>query len=189
MLGKDEQISALMDSELKDKQMLNSLVSDSSRHMKWQRYHLMRDVIRGDAPSVLNLDLSNSIASALEFEATHQMATDCNTTNNVATLSRKYMLPDWVRNMGQYAIAASVAVIAIIGVQQYQQSAQTREASMQQPLQMLHTIPIGGTVAPVSLQTSFNQDKNKLTKQQWLEQRKEIAAYLQDHQMQQRVSN
>lgn len=174
---KDEQISALMDSELQDDNVLESFIADDMTHNRWQRYHLIGDVMRGDAPQMLNLDLSADIAKALEDEPVHQVLED----NDV--LRAKKVLPQWLKPLGQYAIAASVAVVAILGVQHYQGQG---SASKDQPLPVFNTVPIGGTISPVSLQANFTHPKQQVTEQQWLEQRREIAAYLQDHQLQQR---
>jgi sigma-E factor negative regulatory protein RseA len=191
MVDKDEQLSALIDSELKDEHALQSLVCDSQGCQKWQRYHLVGDIMRGsDLASSLNLDLSDSIAKALEKEASYNAFAPANdsgveqTTESVSWL-KQLPVANWFKGVGQYAIAASVAVISILGVQHYQQSS-SQSANGSQPLQVLDTVPIGGTVAPVSLETHFS---NKLTQKQWLEQRKEIAAFLQDHQLQQRQDN
>ncbi|MFM2479490.1 sigma-E factor negative regulatory protein [Celerinatantimonas sp. MCCC 1A17872] len=194
MVDKDEQLSALIDSELKDEQALQALVCDEQGSQKWQRYHLVGDIMRGsDLPSSLNLDLSDSIAKALEQEASYNASMPANdsgveqTTEQVGWL-KQLPVANWFKGVGQYAIAASVAVMAILGVQHYQQ-AQSQPTNASQPLQVLDTVPIGGTVAPVSLQTHFSDNPDKLTEKQWLEQRKEIAAFLQDHQLQQRQEN
>lgn len=191
MVDKDEQLSALIDSELKDEHVLQSLVCDAQQGQKWQRYHLVGDIMRGgDLPSSLNLDLSDNIAQAIEQEASYNALAPANDSESETTTEqlgwvKQLPLANWFKGVGQYAIAASVAVMAILGVQHYQQS-QSQPANASQPLQVLDTVPIGGTVAPVSLQTHIS---NKLTEKQWLEQRKEIAAFLQDHQLQQRQDN
>ncbi|CAG9000484.1 MAG: Anti-sigma-E factor RseA [Candidatus Celerinatantimonas neptuna] len=177
---KDEQISALMDSELQDEKVLESFIADDMTHNRWQRYHLIGDVMRGDAPQMLNLDLSAGIAQALENEPAHEMSGD----NDISRMRKANRpVPQWLKPLGQYAIAASVAVIAILGVQHYQG---VGSSGKDQPLPVFNTVPIGGTISPVSLQANFIHPKQQLTEQQWLEQRREIAAYLQDHQLQQR---
>ncbi|MFM2480233.1 sigma-E factor negative regulatory protein [Celerinatantimonas sp. YJH-8] len=179
---RNEQISALIDNELTDEAMLNSLKSDGNARGQWQRYQLYGDVMRGEVAKTLDIDLSDRIALALEAEAPHQSGVKDN--NVVALPQRSKHRSKWLHSVGQYAIAASVAVMAIIGVQTYQ-SQSASQSDSQQPLPVFNTVPVGGTVSPVSLQTHLTREKS-MTEEQWLNQRKEIAAYLQDHQQQQR---
>jgi sigma-E factor negative regulatory protein RseA len=90
------------------------------------------------------------------------------------------------QQMGQYAIAASVAAAVIFGVQQYQGN----DGMPANPV--LNTIPVGGSATPVSVH--YPQEGNRATprqqglnEQQMQEQRERINAFLRDHQLQQRL--
>ncbi|MNT66045.1 Anti-sigma-E factor RseA [compost metagenome] len=90
------------------------------------------------------------------------------------------------QQVGQYAIAASVAAAVIFGVQQYQ----GQDGMPANPV--LNTIPVGGSATPVSVH--YPQDGNRATtrqqglnEQQMQEQRERINAFLRDHQLQQRL--
>ena len=75
----------------------------SSQHSvrgKWQRYHMISASMVG-AP-VDKMDLSVSISAAIDQEASH----------------RRNPLIDMAGSAGRFAIAASVAMVAILGVQQ-----------------------------------------------------------------------
>ncbi|MFQ1744665.1 sigma-E factor negative regulatory protein [Aeromonas veronii] len=193
-MANKEQISALMDGDLSDAEVLNELEMDSDLQATWGRYHLIGDAMRGDLPVNLQLDLSDSIMAALEDEPTILAPKPVETasvvqpvvapiktdSNNVVPLFRRVG-----QQLGQYAIAASVAAAVIFGVQQYQ----GQDGVPANPV--LNTIPIGGSAAPVSVhypqQDGARARQQGLTEQQMQEQRERINAFLRDHQLQQRL--
>jgi sigma-E factor negative regulatory protein RseA len=67
-MANKEQLSALMDGDLSDIEVLNELGTDPALQDTWSRYHLIGDAMRGDLPVNLQLDLSDSIMLALEDE-------------------------------------------------------------------------------------------------------------------------
>lgn len=192
-MANKEQISALMDGDLSDAEVLNELEMDSDLQDTWGRYHLIGDAMRGDLPVNLQLDLSDSIMAALEDEPTilapkpvetapvlQTVVAPVKTDSNVVPLFRRVG-----QQLGQYAIAASVAAAVIFGVQQYQ----GQDGVPANPV--LNTIPIGGSAAPVSVhypqQDGARARQQGLTEQQMQEQRERINAFLRDHQLQQRL--
>ncbi|CAJ1824700.1 transcriptional regulator [Aeromonas veronii] len=192
-MANKEQISALMDGDLSDAEVLNELEMDSDLQDTWGRYHLIGDAMRGDLPVNLQLDLSDSIMAALEDEPSilapkpvetapvlQPAVAPVKTDANVVPLFRRVGL-----QLGQYAIAASVAAAVIFGVQQYQ----GQDGVPANPV--LNTIPIGGSAAPVSVhypqQDGARARQQGLTEQQMQEQRERINAFLRDHQLQQRL--
>ncbi|EKP0301476.1 MULTISPECIES: sigma-E factor negative regulatory protein [Aeromonas] len=192
-MANKEQISALMDGDLSDAEVLNELEMDSDLQDTWGRYHLIGDAMRGDLPVNLQLDLSDSIMAALEDEPTilapkpvetapvlQPAVAPVKTDSNVVPLFRRVG-----QQLGQYAIAASVAAAVIFGVQQYQ----GQDGVPANPV--LNTIPIGGSAAPVSVhypqQEGARARQQGLTEQQMQEQRERINAFLRDHQLQQRL--
>ncbi|WP_421313528.1 RseA family anti-sigma factor [Aeromonas sp. 603404] len=192
-MANKEQISALMDGELSDAEVLNELEMDSDLQDTWGRYHLIGDAMRGDLPVNLQLDLSDSIMAALEDEPTilapkpvetapvlQPAVAPVKTDSSVVPLFRRVG-----QQLGQYAIAASVAAAVIFGVQQYQ----GQDGVPANPV--LNTIPIGGSAAPVSVhypqQDGARARQQGLTEQQMQEQRERINAFLRDHQLQQRL--
>ena len=192
-MANKEQISALMDGDLSDAEVLNELEMDSDLQDTWGRYHLIGDAMRGDLPVNLQLDLSDSIMAALEDEPTilapkpvetapvlQPAVAPVKTDSNVVPLFRRVG-----QQLGQYAIAASVAAAVIFGGQQYQ----GHDGVPANPV--LNTIPIGGSAAPVSVhypqQDGARARQQGLTEQQMQEQRERINAFLRDHQLQQRL--
>ena len=51
-----EQLSALMDGETLDSELLNELAHNPEMQKTWESYHLIRDSMRGDTPEVLHFD-------------------------------------------------------------------------------------------------------------------------------------
>ncbi|WP_421301163.1 sigma-E factor negative regulatory protein [Aeromonas veronii] len=192
-MANKEQISALMDGDLSDAEVLNELEMDSDLQDTWGRYHLIGDAMRGDLPVNLQLDLSDSIMAVLEDEPTilapkpvetapvlQPAVAPVKTDSNVVPLFRRVG-----QQLGQYAIAASVAAAVIFGVQHYQ----GQDGVPANPV--LNTIPIGGSAAPVSVhypqQDGARARQQGLTEQQMQQQRERINAFLRDHQLQQRL--
>ena len=183
-----EQLSALMDGDLSDVEVLNELGTDPALQDTWSRYHLIGDAMRGDLPVNLQLDLSDSIMLALEDEPAilapkpaQPAAPQVQPAGKVIPFVRRFG-----QQVGQYAIAASVAAAVIFGVQQYQ----GKDGVPTSPV--LNTIPVGGSAAPVSVH--YPQDGSRtgvrqqgLSEQQMQEQRERINAFLRDHQLQQRL--
>ena len=187
-MANKEQLSALMDGDLSEIEVLNELGTDPALQDTWSRYHLIGDAMRGDLPVNLQLDLSDSIMLALEDEPAilapkpaQPAAPKVQPAGKVIPFVRRFG-----QQVGQYAIAASVAAAVIFGVQQYQ----GKDGVPTSPV--LNTIPVGGSAAPVSVH--YPQDGSRtgvrqqgLSEQQMQEQRERINAFLRDHQLQQRL--
>ena len=187
-MANKEQPSALMDGDLSEIEVLNELGTDPTLQDTWSRYHLIGDAMRGDLPVNLQLDLSDSIMLALEDEPAilapkpaQPAAPQVQPAGKVIPFVRRFG-----QQVGQYAIAASVAAAVIFGVQQYQ----GKDGVPTSPV--LNTIPVGGSAAPVSVH--YPQDGSRtgvrqqgLSEQQMQEQRERINAFLRDHQLQQRL--
>ncbi|BCR30534.1 anti-sigma-E factor RseA [Aeromonas caviae] len=187
-MANKEQLSALMDGDLSEIEVLNELGTDPALQDTWSRYHLIGDAMRGDLPVNLQLDLSDSIMLALEDEPAilapkpaQPAAPQVQPAGKVIPFVHRFG-----QQVGQYAIAASVAAAVIFGVQQYQ----GKDGVPTSPV--LNTIPVGGSAAPVSVH--YPQDGSRtgvrqqgLSEQQMQEQRERINAFLRDHQLQQRL--
>lgn len=183
-----EWVSAAVDGQT-DEQTMAELAADTHSHDKWRNYHLIGDAMRGDLPQTMAFDLSKSIAAAIDLEpaivspqfTAVKAATAPQQMSANATYSRVVPL---FKQFGQYAIAASVALFAIIGVQNFNQTADDATS----PSPVLITRPLVGSASPVSLQTGPVQQNQSYTNDQMNDQRRRINTYIQDHMLQQRLN-
>ncbi|WP_163936738.1 sigma-E factor negative regulatory protein [Paraferrimonas sp. SM1919] len=165
-------LSAAMDDQ-QEAAKLASFDFTSEDAATWQRYHLIGDLMRQEADSLGKLDISAEIAQALEHEPTVLAPKN---GHLMASLTAKVV--PLFKQAGHYAIAATVAAIAVLNLS-------PEDTQQQANLPVLQTSPIAGMAAPVSLQTQ--QPNQQLLEQQ--AQQQKINAYLQDHLLQQRVSH
>lgn len=174
MTQKHEKLSAFVDGEIQDDNMVKSVLNDTDMAAKWQRYHLIRQGLRKELPQNTSFDISARVAEALAAEpaivAPKRSWRDLPVVSNVVPL---------IRSGGQLAIAASVAVAMVIGVQQLNHEEQ----------QIFNPAPsyipgIQGGLSPVSLeQTQLAPRVNVRNQQQ------RISAFLTDHRNQVRLKD
>ncbi|SUB70015.1 Sigma-E factor negative regulatory protein [Pluralibacter gergoviae] len=67
-----EKLSALMDGEMLDSELLNELTRSPELQKTWQSYHLIRDTLRGETAQSLNFDISANVMAAIENEPVRQ---------------------------------------------------------------------------------------------------------------------
>ena len=170
MSNKQEQLSAFVDGQIQetDSLTINDVYSDGAMLEKWQRYHVIGDVMRGESVNEADTGLLNRIADALEDEPTV-----------LAPRSKRQSLKDNVvtlfKQSSQFAVAAGVAAVMILGVQNYNQTDV-------QPFISAPTSGPQGALAPVSLSQTrsiANPDRQIV-----VEQRKRINALIVDHKQQ-----
>lgn len=119
----DEQISALMDGELSEREfpgVLEHLRKNPELAGRWQRYHLIRDALHGTLPEHVDVDLSARIRDALRDEPVV-----------LAPPRKKWDFRPWLRQAAGMAIAASVAAIAILTFQVMNDESPTMAAGEQ----------------------------------------------------------
>lgn len=105
-----EQISALVDGELPESEralLVRRLATDQELRGTWERYHLIRDALRHELPDDVDGDMANRIMAAVEAEP------PLSPQGGVSAGMRRAIKP-----LAGLAIAASVAALAIIGLQQ-----------------------------------------------------------------------
>ncbi|MBU2113963.1 MAG: anti-anti-sigma factor [Gammaproteobacteria bacterium] len=176
-------LSAASDNQPLTKAQLAQLLADNELQQQLDRYQLVGAVLRREK-SPLNADFATDFASLLADEPEYHL----NTSHNLAQRVRQFVLQaangSWLQPVAQGAVAAGVAVLAVIGIQQYQQP-QTDLAS---PLPLLHTSPIAGFATPVSLsQTTVENRFAEQERQAMLEQQQRLQALLNAHRQQVRV--
>lgn len=100
------QLSALVDDELADMEIalvLRRLSRDGDARDRWERYHLISDVIQGHhVPAALDTDFAVRVRQAIEAEPLPQ------------AVARP--LPAWYKPVTGFGLAASVALMALYGL-------------------------------------------------------------------------
>jgi sigma-E factor negative regulatory protein RseA len=207
---------------------IDEILKDDELSSKWQNYHLIGDVLRDEVPTSLQLDLSHEIANAIAQEATilspNSSSTSANTlfkadeilandtvdvesTTNVIQAKNHFLnisakakakVVNFVKPLGQIAIAASAAGLMIIGVGQNVASG----PEVITPSQVVQTMPLAGYANPVSFNyLSGNQNSviekqvpsgEQLTNKQKIElhivKQRRLQALINDHQQQLKFS-
>ena len=173
-----EQLSALLDDAVLDarerEQHLDSLLSDTEAQQTWGRYALMGRIMKNDATASTPIDISASVAA--------QIAQEPQPSNVVQGRFGKgrEMVQRWLRPAGSVAIAASVALVAVLTVQQSQPV--MPEESVEPAFV---TNPLGGR-SPVSYNTVLQS--NEPTQAEIAQQRRLLQFYLLDHNSQRQLS-
>ena len=174
MSQKFENLSALVDGEhiastSSNNHMLDEVKNDIDLQLKWKSYHIIRDGLRQELPAVIHFDIAGKVALALENEPV--ILAPKRTWRDLHLIGK--VMP-FAKQGGQMAIAASVAVAMIVGVQQLNLT------DVNQPFNAAPPIPgIQGGLSPVSFDQApaiINSDA--------VEQRRRINAYMTDHKQQ-----
>ncbi|GAD68942.1 sigma-E factor negative regulatory protein RseA [Vibrio proteolyticus NBRC 13287] len=189
-----ERLSALMDGEMIDKALIAELGDDQESLQTWKNYHLIGDVMRGEAPEAPEWNIAESVALALENEPAHHLNHATNVTHldavrveeQPAPQQARRQLPGWLSQFGQVAVAACVSLAVILGVQQYGGTDPSQPQNNQVPV--LQTVPFAGSAEPVSL-TRDSIEKQHTGDINVQEQRRRINAMLQDYELQLRLNS
>lgn len=187
-----ERLSALVDNENIDAVLLDELGKDESLSSSWQHYHMIGDVMRGETPKMLDLDLTSAITDAIAQEPVHFVRKNSVRKDNVrqesandSSFYQKFVQP-WLKVGGQLAIAASVTMVVITGVQ-YSNSDASSTPGFEPALNVM---PFAGMAAPVSLSIESpdtRQVKHEFTDEEKVKQVRRINAFVLDHQLQKRI--
>jgi len=107
-----EKVSALVDGELVDdsQSTIDDLLGTPALQASWARYHLISDSLKGNLPEVADSGLASRISAIIRDEPA--ILAPQVTANN------RFYKP-----LAGLAIAASVAAMAILGIQQNRQAA------------------------------------------------------------------
>ena len=110
MNDKTDKLSTLMDGEHHDAdKLLEQLVKDKDMQDVWRRYHLARDVMKGQVSDFPTLDISAAVSESLKNEPV------------VLTPIWRRLSPRYVmKQAAGLAVVAAVGTIAVLSVQQTQ---------------------------------------------------------------------
>lgn len=176
MTHQQEKLSAFMDGESTDQEIVNQIKDSAELQAKWQRYHVIRSTLRKEATVAPELDITARVAAALESEPTVMAPRARSRWRDIPVLGN---IAPFARQSGQFAVAASVAAAVILGVQQFNQPVPT------EPFSTAPTVMPQGGLAPVSLEQTRTLPRNDMA--QMLEKKRKINAIIADHEQQIRL--
>ncbi len=117
-----ESLSALIDNEASEMEMqrlLKALDADPELKTTWSRYQIASAGLKGKLPVLASSDFAARVSAAVDAEETYSSVATvvpvAATGNNVVAMPMR-----WWQQVGRAAVAASVAGVLIVGVQQYQ---------------------------------------------------------------------
>lgn len=103
--SRNEKLSAFMDDE-HHPDVIELLKQDSEARGRWSRYHLIRDVLSGHTETLPSGNFVERVSQALRDEPT-------------ILRPARSKVKQTVRQIGGLAIAATVATVAVLTIQQY----------------------------------------------------------------------
>jgi sigma-E factor negative regulatory protein RseA len=179
----NEILSALLDGE----QSLSDIAIPKQDVDTFGRYALIGDAMRAQKNNNnMQIDISDSIALALESEPVYADFTSSAKTSNVsedAATPDNVVAFNWRKPVAQFAIAASVAMFAIVGVNTLPQGDSEQESE----IPLLQSKPLTGVASPVSLSTEPALENAEQGLRELQQQR--IGALVLEHQRQARVAH
>ncbi len=130
-----ESLSALVDGELEQVdavRLLGDITHEPGLRRRWERYHFISDVLHNNLPPVTERDLLDRVRRAVDAEP--------------VALRPRAVWKDAVKPVAGFAMAASVAVVAVLGFRGYVQEG---APGSQLIAQSEPVAPAGGRLADV----------------------------------------
>ncbi len=146
----DEQLSSLLDGELDEiqqKEAIEVLGNDDKAREQWYRYHLARDAMHGNLPDGINLQFSARVMAAIDAEpailapSPHSISsTSSNTSTETSAPPASVTSIDQTstsssssisKRFAGLAVAASVAAVAVMGVETFYRADPSASGSQQ----------------------------------------------------------
>lgn len=185
-----EQLSAFMDGEVLNKELMGNIGRDDVMKDTWQRYHLIRDTMRGDTGDVIHFDIASRVALALENEPVRISPEQQREQQPKPSQWRQHSflqtLRPWASQLTQIGVAACVSLAVIVGVQQYNGKSGSEDFQVDSPV--FNTQPIMGSGAPVSL--NLHNDALGNDQQTRLQERNQrLGLMLQQYELDRRIYN
>lgn len=180
-ITQQERLSAYMDGQAVDTGFIDTLTDSPELQQKWASYHTIRSVMHGDEV-ILGADFSAKMEALLENEEIESQATIAQEKPMQEKKGLLLKLKRWGTPVLQAGIAASVCLVAVLGVNSIRSNDEV--AQVQQP--MLQTLPFTNSVETVS----YNAPAHSQPTAQQLElQQRKINALLENHELQRRTNH
>ena len=170
-------VSAWLDrEEAQQDEVIEQLRQSDELSRTLSRYQLIGDVMRGETAPHYDPGFADRVAESLAQEPAIIAAPKPGRTTARAQVVSLF------RQLGHFALAASVTGLVILGVQRY-----TADQLENQSISPAQTLPTMGVASPVSLQTVVPAEGQTGAGNDAAYQRQRIQAYLVDHQQQLRL--
>lgn len=169
-----ETLSAYMDGHNVNGEFTETVCTSSELQQKWASYHTIRSVMHGEE-QILGADFSAKMAALLEDEVIEAAQPTVEKKGLLLKLKR------WSTPIMQAGIAASVCLVAVLGVNIV--NSNNEVAQVEQPV--LQTLPFSNSVQQVSYNAPA---KEQPTAEQLEYQQRRINALLQNHELQRRTN-
>lgn len=180
-----ELLSAYLDGENVSPEFTAELCQNQELQQSWHTLHLVRAVVREESEVLLGDDFTAKMATLIENEELFVAETPELIEQPKAVIPPKFTtrLKSYLAPVLQFAVAASVCLVAIVGVQTLNQAAQERNAT---DVPTLQTLPFTHSVEEVSYNVT---DKDTPNRDELEQQNQKINQMLQDYELQRRLYN
>ncbi|WP_026313221.1 sigma-E factor negative regulatory protein [Actinobacillus capsulatus] len=172
-----ENLSAFMDGHSVDEEFINELCKDPELKQKWASYHAISSVMHGDE-IILGDDFSAKMEALLENEEMESLSLMV-ASEQPQPKGMLLKLKRWGTPLMQIGIAASVCLVAVLGVNMMGTDNDIAQAD--QPV--LQTQPFSDSVQPVSYNAP---EKDAPTVAQLEQQQNKINSLLHSNKLQYR---
>jgi mclA len=178
-----ELLSAYMDGEQVNPTFTEQLCQDAELQESWEDFHTIRSIMRQESNVVLGADFTAKMESLIateEIQVPNAM-TSQPLPQEVENAPFMQKLKAWFMPITQVAVAASVCLVAVLGVQSFNAKS-TVQSAVDAPV--LQTLPFNNGVQEVSYNAP---SKDVMTAEQLEQKNKRIGAMLQSYELQRRV--
>lgn len=178
-----ELLSAYMDGEQVNPTFIEQLCQDAELQESWEDFHTIRSIMRKESSVVLGADFTAKMESLIateEIQVSNAM-TSQPLPQEVENAPFMQKLKAWFMPITQVAVAASVCLVAVLGVQSFNAKS-TVQSAVDAPV--LQTLPFNNGVQEVSYNAP---SKDVMTAEQLEQKNKRIGAMLQSYELQRRV--
>ena len=178
-----ELLSAYMDGEQVNPTFTEQLCQDAELQESWEDFHTIRSIMRKESNIVLGADFTAKMESLIateEIQVSNAM-TSQPLPQEVENAPFMQKLKAWFMPITQVAVAASVCLVAVLGVQSFNAKS-TVQSAVDAPV--LQTLPFNNGVQEVSYNAP---SKDVMTAEQLEQKNKRIGAMLQSYELQRRV--
>lgn len=178
-----ELLSAYMDGEQVDPAFTDELCKNESLRQSWATYHMARAVMRKESAVILGADFTAKMADLIEHEEIERVEI----TQSQPTPEEAQRLPfmrkfkSFFAPMAQIAVAASVCLVAVLGVQSFNAK---NDVNNTPETPILQTLPFNNAVQEVSYNAPA---KDVATTDQMEQKNRRIGAMLQNYELQRRM--